>query len=240
MVIKWNDRSKTFFYFSRWSMSVVDESRRMLAFRKTTQTQVDTHSLINYLSTDQQDASWISIVLWFEQKSLETSSMRRPSLKEMPSYKDEASRALNRREELQRLKERLSSGRAYMDWTLYMKDNQWTLDISDREILNADPASKPWLRRLSSRQDNLRPLVEDGTYTASPAVVFSANQPQSPNGSSLRLFLQNNTCTLRRGNFTTNIFFFFCRTRNLSRGTSSSEYSDKSFNSDNLYYEYWN
>jgi hypothetical protein len=32
------------------------------------------------------------------------------SLKEMPSYRDEASKALNRREELQRLKERLSSG----------------------------------------------------------------------------------------------------------------------------------
>jgi hypothetical protein len=35
---------------------------------------------------------------------------RRPSLKEMPSYREEASKALNRREELQRLKERLSSG----------------------------------------------------------------------------------------------------------------------------------
>jgi len=61
-------------------------------------------------------------------KGLETESVRRPSLKEMPSYKDEASRALNRREELQRLKERLSSGRLNQNYpvgqTLNVKRNK--------------------------------------------------------------------------------------------------------------------
>jgi len=41
-------------------------------------------------------------------------SNRRPSLKEMPSYRDEASKALNRREELTRLKDRLSSGKHFL------------------------------------------------------------------------------------------------------------------------------
>ena len=36
---------------------------------------------------------------------------RRPSLKEMPSFREEASKALNRREDLQRIKDRLMANR---------------------------------------------------------------------------------------------------------------------------------
>lgn len=148
-------------------MSVLEENRRMSAYRMK--------------STSSQNS--------------EVASVRRPSLKEMPSYRDEASKALNRREELTRLKDRLSS---------------------DREILNADPSTKPWLRRSSSRQEGLTPLTEDGTYTASPAMIYgggvvASSSPIAP--------VPN------------------LRSRNLSRGTSSSDYSEGSFNSDS-YYEY--
>ena len=57
---------------------------------------------------------------------------RRPSLKEQPSYRDEASRALNRKDELSDLKRRLSS---------------------NRDILSADPSTKPWLRKKSTKSD---------------------------------------------------------------------------------------
>ena len=39
------------------------------------------------------------------------STNRRPSLKEMPSFRDEASKALNRRDDLQRIKDRLLADR---------------------------------------------------------------------------------------------------------------------------------
>ncbi|XP_040567316.1 uncharacterized protein [Lepeophtheirus salmonis] len=58
---------------------------------------------------------------------------RRPSLREQPSYREEVVKALNRREELAKLKERLSSS---------------------RDLLAADPSTKPWMktrtRRISS------------------------------------------------------------------------------------------
>jgi len=56
---------------------------------------------------------------------------RKPSLKEMPSYLKEVDVALNRRQELLALKERLSSSKL---------------------LLSADPASKPWLlaRQISA------------------------------------------------------------------------------------------
>ena len=57
------------------------------------------------------------------------------SLREMPSYKAEASRALNRQEDLKSLSKRLSS---------------------NRDLLNADPSTKPWLKfRSISRTENL-------------------------------------------------------------------------------------
>merc|ERR1711887_10443 len=56
---------------------------------------------------------------------------RKPSLKEQPSYLKEVSVALTRREELLKLRERMSSAKI---------------------ILDADPSAKPWLlsRSLSS------------------------------------------------------------------------------------------
>merc|ERR1711994_404516 len=64
---------------------------------------------------------------------------RRPSLKEIPSYRDEASKALNRREDVKGIKDRLSAS---------------------KEILNADPSTKPWLRRSST------PRKDSGSVTA--------------------------------------------------------------------------
>merc|ERR1711953_939826 len=69
--------------------------------------------------------------------TVSTSSMsfeagsRKQSLREMPSYRVEASKALNRRDDLKDLKKRLSS---------------------NRDLLNADHASKPWLKFRSISQ----------------------------------------------------------------------------------------
>ena len=57
--------------------------------------------------------------------------IRKTSLKEMPSYRVEASKALNRRDDLVDLHRRLSS---------------------NRDLLNADPATKPWLKFRSISQ----------------------------------------------------------------------------------------
>ena len=63
--------------------------------------------------------------------------IRKTSLKEMPSYRVEASKALNRRDDLVDLHKRLSS---------------------NRDLLNADPATKPWLkfRSISQNGNNIR------------------------------------------------------------------------------------
>ena len=92
---------------------------------------------------------------------------RKPSLREMPSYREEANKALNRREDLKSLSQRLSS---------------------NRDLLNADPSTKPWLKfRSISRTENLAKVredaghaypIEEGTFTATPATVT----PTSPNG----------------------------------------------------------
>ena len=90
---------------------------------------------------------------------------RKASLREMPSYKAEASRALNRQEDLKSLSKRLSS---------------------NRDLLNADPSTKPWLKfRSISRTENLTKVredagqaypVEEGTFTATPATVTPTNE----------------------------------------------------------------
>merc|ERR1712129_550840 len=68
--------------------------------------------------------------------------VRKQSLREMPSYRDEASKALNRRDDLTDLKRRLSS---------------------NRDLLNADHASKPWLkfRSVSQKSLDLEQVKED-------------------------------------------------------------------------------
>merc|ERR1711936_1101893 len=89
---------------------------------------------------------------------------RKPSLREPPSYKDEAKRALHRQDDLKSLSKRLSS---------------------NRDLLNADPSTKPWLKfRSISRTDNLAKVREDasqafpldeGTFTATPAKVMTSD-----------------------------------------------------------------
>ena len=59
---------------------------------------------------------------------------RKPSLKELPSYLREVSVALNRREELLRLRERMSSTRL---------------------LLELDPSTKPWLQARSISNSSL-------------------------------------------------------------------------------------
>merc|ERR1712045_977366 len=60
---------------------------------------------------------------------------RKPSLKEMPSYLKEVSVALTRREELLKLRERMSSAKL---------------------ILEKDPTAKPWLLSRSISSNSLK------------------------------------------------------------------------------------
>jgi len=60
---------------------------------------------------------------------------RKPSLKEMPSYLKEVSVALNRREELLKLRERMSSAKI---------------------ILEKDPSAKPWLLSRSISNSSIK------------------------------------------------------------------------------------
>ena len=86
------------------------------------------------------------------------------SLREMPSYKAEASRALNRQEDLKSLSKRLSS---------------------NRDLLNADPSTKPWLKfRSISRTENLT----KGMILYQNYVLFIANAEKL----SLLIFYNNN------------------------------------------------
>merc|ERR1712073_94864 len=103
---------------------------------------------------------------------------RKPSLRELPSYRKEANQALNRREDLKSLSQRLSS---------------------NRDLLNADPSTKPWLKfRSISRTENLTKVredagqafpIEEGTFTATPATVVT---PTSPNGNGLTSWRSRN------------------------------------------------
>merc|ERR1712012_1078832 len=89
---------------------------------------------------------------------------RKASLRELPSYKKEAERAMGRQDDLKSLSKRLSS---------------------NRDLLNADPSTKPWLKfRSISRTDNLAKVREDasqafpldeGTFTATPAKVMTSD-----------------------------------------------------------------
>jgi hypothetical protein len=119
---------------------------------------------------------------------------RKASLREIPSYRAEASRALNRRDDLKSLSQRLSS---------------------NRDLLNADPSTKPWLKfRSISRTDNgLDKVREDagqafpideGTFMATPATIT----PVATTTGNPTTGHQSTSAVLR--------------SRNLSRGTSSS------------------
>jgi len=75
-----------------------------------------------------------------------------PSLKEQPSYLKEVGVALTRREELLKLKERLSSSRL---------------------ILSADPSSKPW---LLARQISASKLVDQPNRVSRDSVESSSDK----------------------------------------------------------------
>merc|ERR1712172_379467 len=96
--------------------------------------------------------------------------IRKQSLKEMPSYRDEASKALNRRDDLTDLKRRLSS---------------------NRDLLNADHASKPWLkfRSVSQKSLDLEQVKED----AGQAYPVNLDHQEVRQKSSSSVFSQNNS-----------------------------------------------
>jgi len=104
---------------------------------------------------------------------------RKASLKEKPSFRDEASSALHRKDDLTKMGDRLKEG---------------------KDLLNEDLASKPWLkyiaqRKISRKESAERSLGEDasptietgspnGTFTATP-VMASGSDFRTRNLSSL-------------------------------------------------------
>merc|ERR1712156_783043 len=86
--------------------------------------------------------------------------IRKQSLREMPSYRDEASKALNRRDDLTDLKRRLSS---------------------NRDLLNADHASKPCLkfRSVSQKSLDLEQVKEDAGQAYSVNMEQHEIRPKS-------------------------------------------------------------
>ena len=72
---------------------------------------------------------------------------RKSSLKEMPSYRDEASRALHRKDDLTKMGDRLKEG---------------------ADLLKEDISSKPWLKYIAqrkiSRKESLERVGEDSPY----------------------------------------------------------------------------
>merc|ERR1711881_162406 len=109
-----------------------------------------TSSQIGFDKTEMYDSRRTSYSSSRSASTVSNSSMtsepdiRKTSLKEMPSYRVEASKALNRRDDLVDLHKRLSS---------------------NRDLLNADPATKPWLkfRSISQTGMNLEQVQEDAT-----------------------------------------------------------------------------
>lgn len=94
---------------------------------------------------------------------------RKSSLKEMPSYRDEASRALHRKDDLTKMGDRLNEG---------------------KELLNEDISSKPWMKYIAqrkiSRKESLERVSEDsptsyengsavGTFTATPVMASGSD-----------------------------------------------------------------
>merc|ERR1712061_774074 len=104
-----------------------------------------TSSQIGFDKTEMYDSRRTSYSSSRSASTVSNSSMtsepdiRKTSLKEMPSYRVEASKALNRRDDLVDLHKRLSS---------------------NRDLLNADPATKPWLKFRSISQNGMTNLDE--------------------------------------------------------------------------------
>jgi len=103
---------------------------------------------------------------------------RKASLKEKPSFRDEASSALHRKDDLTKMGDRLKEG---------------------KDLLNEDLASKPWLKYIAQRKvsrkesreganEDLSPSIDTGsptgTFTATP-VMASGSDFRTRNFSSL-------------------------------------------------------
>ena len=80
---------------------------------------------------------------------------RKSSLKEMPSFRDEASRALHRKDDLTKLGDRLNEG---------------------KELLNEDISSKPWMKYIAqrkvSRKESLERVTEDSPTSYENGINF--------------------------------------------------------------------
>merc|ERR1711997_1347277 len=117
---------------------------------------------------------------------------RKTSLKEKPSYRDEASSALHRKDDLTKMGDRLKEG---------------------KDLLNEDLSSKPWLKYIAqrkiSRKESLERVSEDsspaydngsavGTFTATPVMasgseVRTRNLSRSTTSSSEGSFYSENS-----------------------------------------------
>ena len=80
---------------------------------------------------------------------------RKASLKEKPSFRDEASNALHRKDDLTKMGDRLKEG---------------------KDLLNEDLASKPWLkyiaqRKISRKESQEKTLGEDLSPTIEPGTI---------------------------------------------------------------------
>merc|ERR1712020_150151 len=125
-----------------------------------------TSSQIGFDKTEMYDSRRTSYSSSRSASTVSNSSMtsepdiRKTSLKEMPSYRVEASKALNRRDDLVDLHKRLSS---------------------NRDLLNADPATKPWLkfRSISQNGMNLEQVQEDATQAFQIDEVIPASKKDS-------------------------------------------------------------
>ena len=73
---------------------------------------------------------------------------RKTSLKEKPSYRDEASSALHRKDDLTKIGDRLKEG---------------------KDLLNEDLSSKPWLKYIAQRKISRKESLERVSEDSSPA-----------------------------------------------------------------------
>ena len=129
-------------------------------------------------------------------------------MKEMPSFRDEASRALNRRDDLTRLKERLSF---------------------NRDILHADPATKPWLRKTSVpiREGSKTSVTSNSSHTSTSS--YSTLDQVKEDASMAYAISSNYSLHTATPYNLDDSNPPVARPRNLSRGTNSSFESEGSF-----------
>ena len=74
---------------------------------------------------------------------------RKASLKEKPSFRDEASSALHRKDDLTKMGDRLKEG---------------------KDLLNEDLASKPWLKYIAQRKVSRKESREGANEDLSPSI----------------------------------------------------------------------